>query len=232
MSRWTRIAAIVIAGYVLFLASSCRLPEPLLEAAADRPPIPVDSSTVYVVRHGWHAGIALRRAHLPEGRLPELEGVPETRYLEVGWGETHYYPNPDPGVWTFLRAGAWPTGSVVHAVPVSGSVPDAFPQQTIIRLRLSADALDRLAAYVRASLRVAPGDSAAPAGRAIPAAPGYYPDSRFFASGLSYHVFQNCNHWAAEALEAAGCSTARWRTLTVGRVLKQAERCGERLPGR
>ena len=153
----------------------------------------------------------------------------ETRYLEVGWGEKHYYPNPEPGVWTFLRAGAWPTGSVVHAVPVSGRVPDAFPQQTVIRLRIPADALDRLAAYVRASLRVAPGDSAAPAGRALPAAPGYYPDSRFFESGLSYHVFQNCNHWAAEALEAAGCKTARWRAITVGRVLKQAERCGERV---
>jgi uncharacterized protein (TIGR02117 family) len=222
MSRWSRIVAILAAGYVLFLASSCHMPEPLL--SGERSPMPVDSSTIYVIRHGWHAGIAIRRAHLPNDRLPAMEGVPATRYLELGWGERHYFPADDPGGGTLLRAGLWPTGSVIHAVPVSGSVPDAFPKQTIVRLRIGADDLDRLAAFFRASLEV---DST---GRAVPAAPGYYPDSRFFASPLRYHVFQNCNHWAAEALEAAGCSTARWRAITVGRVLEQAARCGERLP--
>ena len=221
MLRWKRLAAILSLLYVVVLLASCRMPEPVL--APDRPPVPVDSSTVYVIRYGWHAGIAVRRDHLPAGSLPELEGVPETRYLEVGWGEKHYYPHPDPGVGTLLRAALWPTGSIVHAVPVSGSVPDAFPKQSVIRLRIGGDDLARLAAYLRASFVT---DEE---GRAEPAAPGYYPDSRFFASPLHYHVFQNCNHWASEALEAAGCSTARWTAITVGRVLSQAADCGNRL---
>jgi hypothetical protein len=234
MSRWSRVAAVLTAAYILFLASSCRLPEPVLsDGPSGQAPMPVDSTTIYVVRHGWHAGIAIRRAHLPADRLPDLPGVPETRFLEVGWGERHYYPSPDPGVGTFLRAGAWPTGSVVHAVPISGSVRGAFPQQRILRIRIGARDLDRLAAFLRASLHVQPPDAApdsiasdsATSPQAVPAAPGYYPDSRFFASPLRYHLFQNCNHWIAEALEAAGCPTARWRAATVGLLLRQAKAC-------
>lgn len=218
-----RILLLLLVFWVLLLTARCHLPEPLVRAV-EVDAAPVDSSTVYLIQHGWHAGIALERAHLRDGALPAFPGVPESRYLEVGWGEGHYYPNPEPGVWTFARAGLWPTASVVHVVPIDRPVAERFPTQRILRLRLDAAALHRLAAYIRASVSVeADSDSTPPAQGA---APGYYRGSRFFASPLRYHAFQNCNHWIAEALESAGCETARWRALTVGAVFSQAARCG------
>lgn len=221
MRRWWLLSGAVMLVWIVALASSCHMPRAV--RAPDRAPMPVDSSTVYVVQHGWHAGIAIRRDHVPPDRWPAWPDLPPSRYLEIGWGEAGYYPNPDAGVGAALRAGLWPTRSVVHAVPVFGAVPDRFPQQRIVRLRLSAPELDRLVAFVRRSVAV---DSAR---RAVPAAPGYWPDSHFYASPLRYHVFQNCNHWAAEALEAAGCRTGRWRSITVGLLMNQAERCGTRV---
>jgi uncharacterized protein (TIGR02117 family) len=218
MRRWWLFFGAAVLVWGAGLASSCHMPRPML--APDRTAVPVDSSTVYVVQHGWHAGIAIRRDHVPADRWPAWTGLPASRYLEIGWGEGGYYPNPDAGAWDALRAGLWPTGSVIHAVPVARSVRDRFPQQRMVRLRLSATELDRLASFIRQSVAV---DSA---GRAVPAAPGYWPSSRFYVSPLRYHVFQNCNHWAAEALEAAGCRTGRWRSLTVGQLMAQAERCG------
>jgi len=216
-----RAAALLFAVWVLLLLARCHLPEPVLAPEAST--VPVDSSTIYVIRHGWHAGIAVRTEHLPPDALPPMPGGAEARYLELGWGERNYYPNPDPGVWTFARAGLWPTASVVHVVPVRNAIPVRFSQQPIVQLRIGGADLRRLAAYLRASLTV---DAS---GQVVPVAPGYHPKSQFVASPLRYHVFQNCNHWAAEALEAAGCSTARWRTLTVGAVLGQAAACGTRL---
>ena len=192
----------------------CHLPR---QATA---PSPDSTSAVYLVRHGWHAGIAVRRADLPDDAWPVLDDFPNARYLEVGWGEARYYPGEIRGVWGAIRAGAWPTGSVLHIVPAPDSVRGTFPVNTIVRIPVSQSELDGLVRYVAASF--ARSDD----GNSIVAADGFYPGSRFYRSGLTYHVFNNCNHWAAGALEAAGCDTApRW-TFTVGQVVRQAEKCG------
>ena len=213
MRRWWHgLVLLVLTGWGLLLTTRCHLPR---QTTA---PSPDSTGAVYVVRHGWHAGIAVRRADLSADAWPVLDAFPEARYLEVGWGEARYYPGHTRGVWGALRAGAWPTGSVLHVVPIRGTVRASFPQNTIVRVPVSATELAALIRYVDASF--------AQDADTLHAAAGVYPDSRFYRSGLTYHVFNNCNHWAAGALEAAGCDTApRW-TLTVGRVLNQAQRCG------
>jgi uncharacterized protein (TIGR02117 family) len=214
MHWWRRLLLLALVGWLLLLATRCHLPRQAVSPTAD------STSTIYLVRHGWHAGIAVRRADVPPGAWPVLDDFPDARYLEVGWGEVRYYPGETRGVWGAFRAGAWPTGSVLHVVPISGAVQGAFPQNTIVRIPVGPGELEALVRYVAESFAV---DDR---GAALPAAPGYYAGSRFYASDLTYHVFNNCNHWAAGALEAAGCDTApRW-TLTVGRVVAQAQDCG------
>jgi uncharacterized protein (TIGR02117 family) len=215
MHRWWRgLLLAVLTGWVLLLAVRCHLPRQTVTATPD------STSAVYVIRHGWHAGIAVRRADLPDGAWPVLDAFPDAAYLEVGWGEARYYPGESRGVWGAVRAGAWPTGSVLHVVPLGSAVPAAFPKSTVVRVPVGPSELAALTRYVAQSF------ARADSGGAVPAAPGYYPGSRFYRSPLTYHVFNNCNHWAAGALEAAGCDTApRW-TFTVGRVLRQAQRCG------
>jgi uncharacterized protein (TIGR02117 family) len=178
------------------------------------------TSAIYVVQHGWHAGIAVRRGDVPERRWPVLDTFSGAEYLEVGWGETRYYPGRSRGAWGTLRAGAWPTGSVVHVVPIDRPVPERFPERTVVRVPVGEEALNALTSFVAESFAI---DST---GRATVAAPGYYADSRFYASPLTYHVFNNCNHWAAAALEAVGCDVSpRW-AFTVGQVVGQAQECG------
>ncbi|PQJ34246.1 hypothetical protein BSZ35_06215 [Salinibacter sp. 10B] len=218
MYWWRQWLLLALLGWLLLLATRCHLPRQTVT------PTPDSTSTVYLVRHGWHAGIAVRRTDVPAGVWPVLDAFPTARYLEVGWREARYYPGDTRGVWGAFRAGAWPTGSVLHVVPISGSVQGTFPQNTIVRIPVAPQELRALVQYVAESFSVNN------QGNAIPAASGYYAGSRFYQSELTYHVFNNCNHWTAGALEAAGCDTApRW-TLTVGRVIAQAEACGTRLP--
>lgn len=215
-NRVSHVLAFAGLAWMVILATSCRMPSYVVETRADGSG---DSATVYVIQHGWHAGIAFAWNERARRVLPDFPGLPQTTYLEVGWGEAGYYPNPDPGIGATLRAGLWPTSSVVHAKAISSAIPDAFPQQRTVRLRISAQELERLLTFIAGT--VATGDD----GRASGEVPGHFRTSRFYRSTLRYHAFQNCNHWAAEALEAAGCSTARWRSLTVGRVLAEAEDC-------
>jgi uncharacterized protein (TIGR02117 family) len=223
MRWWRQLLGLALVGWLLLLAARCHLPRRTAAPTGG----PDSTSAVYLVRHGWHAGIAVRRTDLPDGSRAAasplrsvLDAFPDARYVEVGWGEARYYPGKTRGVWGAVRAGGWPTESVLHVVPVPGAVPATFRANTIVRIPVGPGELAALGRYVTASF------APAPSGGAIPAADGFYPGSRFYRSGLSYHVFNNCNHWAAGALEAAGCDTApRW-TFTVGQVVRQARECG------
>lgn len=209
-----------MAVWTLLLAVRCHLPRQTVAPTAD------STSAVYLVQHGWHAGIAVHRTDVPAGQWPVLDDFPDARYLEVGWGEVRYYPGDSRGAWGVTRAGLWPTGSVLHVVPVSASVPATFPQNTIVRVPVGPQELDALSTFIAESFAV---DST---GAASPVAPGFYANSRFYQSVLTYHAFNNCNHWAAGALEAAGCDVApRW-AFTVGRVVQHARACGTLIQNR
>jgi uncharacterized protein (TIGR02117 family) len=214
MPRWRYILLAIVVAWILVLASSCALPS----VVADTSVAEADSHAVYVIKYGWHTGIAFRPSDLPEGSLPTFPGIAPAPYLEVGWGEARYYPDPDPGTGSLLRAALWPTRSVLHVTPLALAPPDAYRMREQVQLTVSGAELEALAAFVRQTLTVEDG-------AAIPAAESWQEGSRFYWSPLRYHVFNNCNHWAAAALQAAGCDTHPRYTLTVDRVMRQAKDC-------
>lgn len=221
MARWWwRGALLLLGAFALVLATRCHLPRQTVSETAD------STSAVYLVRHGWHAGIAVHRAEVPDERWPVLDDFDEVAFLEVGWGDARYFPDPDPGVGSLLRAGLWPTTSVLHVVPISGRVTATFPQNTVVRIPVGPEEIDALTTFIAESFEL---DET---GDAPIVAPGYLSGSHFYPSRLRYHVFNNCNHWAAAALEAAGCDVSpRW-AFTVGQVIGQAESCGTLLQRR
>lgn len=215
MDHWGwRFGLFLIAGWGLLLVVRCHLPRQAVAPTSD------STSVVYLVQHTWHAGIAIQRDDIPEGAWPVRETFSDSEYLEVGWGDGRYYPHPDPGLGTVLRAGLWPTKSVLHVVPVTGSVQQTFRHNRIVRIPVGPREIESLVQFVAASFET---DST---GAGTPVGPGYYVGSQFYEARLPYHVFNNCNHWTAAALEAAGCEVSpRW-TLLVGQAMRRAEACG------
>lgn len=156
------------------------------------------NAQIYVVSHGAHTGIVVRKADVPPGLWPELRDFPSARYLEVGWGDADYYQLADPGPWITFKAAFLPTASVVHVVGIDTSVASYFTTNEIVAIALSRDGVAGLARYIHeAYLR--PG--------AAPVAPlrrGLYGDSRFYPGRESFHLLRTCNVWTAAALRAAG----------------------------
>lgn len=153
---------------------------------------------VFVVGHGWHAGIVLPRAELPAGSWPALAEIPAGDWLEVGWGERAFYQDPDPGLGIALRAVLWPTASVLHLAGFSGPVAEYFPASRITRLSLSPAGLEALLQYLSASF------ARDPDGAPHALGPGLYGQSQFYASTERYHLLKTCNVWTARALREAG----------------------------
>ena len=176
--------------------------------------------TLFVVGHGWHAGVVVRRENASSALWPEQADFPRVAFLEVGWGDSAYYRTPDPGVGTTLKAGLWPTPSVLHVVGFQRPPADYFPGSEIIRVEVAPAGLDSLAAFVHAAY------ARNEAGQPIPLGPGLYGESRFYAGRERYHLFHNCNTWTARALRAAGCPLRPATVLTVDHLLDQVRRFG------
>ena len=185
------------------------------------PPQPNEPTRpVYLVSHGWHAGIVVKRADIPAGIWPQHKEFPEAEYLEVGWGDKDYYMTPKPGLLTALKAGLLPTPSVLHIVGFRGAVTDYFPHSEVIRVNLSVAGFERLCRYFERSYA---GDDTAPS-RSLGSS--RYGKGRFYLSRESYHVFNTCNAWTARALREAGCPITPAGNLRVETLMKNVAKFG------
>jgi uncharacterized protein (TIGR02117 family) len=203
----------------------------LCSACAGRAKIPPilaksgSSVSTYVINHGKHAGLAVRRTDIPPGLVPESADFPGVDYLELGWGDWDYYQADDPGLWLTLKAAFWPTASVLHVVGVEGAVADRFGGFEIVRLEVARSRFDDLAAFVHASfLR----DGAARAGSI---GPGDGRDSLCYPARGRFHIFNTCNTWTARTLEAAGYPMGKLLPFTVEQLMARARRHAEARDG-
>jgi uncharacterized protein (TIGR02117 family) len=209
---WIRI-------WVLFLTASCgACATPVRETPAPGESEP--RKTIYLVSHGWHAGIVLRHADIPDSDWPAPGDFPNAQYLEVGWGDMDFYKTPDPHMGLILKAALLPTASVLHIVGFSGSVPTYFPYSEIIRIELSSSGFEHLSRTIAASF------ARDEAGNTTSLGPGLYGNSRFYLSRESYHLFNTCNVWTAQALRTAGLPITPTRAISVESLMSQARKYG------
>ncbi len=205
--------------WILFLAAGyCACEAPVKNAPA--PSTSELRNTIYLVSHGWHAGIVLRRAEIPDSVWPAPGDFLGAQYLEVGWGDMDYYQTPDPPMGLILKAALLPTASVLHIVGFSGTVPVYFPFSEIIRIELSSAGFAHLAQNIAESF------ARDGTGNATSLGPGLYGNSRFYLSRESYHLFNTCNVWSARALRAAGLPIIPARAITVESLMVQARKFG------
>ncbi len=205
--------------WILFLAASCGA----CSAPVREPPAPGANEprkTIYLVSHGWHAGIVLKRAEIPDSVWPASGDFPDAQYLEVGWGDMAYYQTPDPHMGLIIKAALLPTTSVLHIVGFSGPVPAYFPYSEIIRIELSSAGFEHLSRTIAASF------ATDEAGNITALGPGLYGNSRFYLSRESYHLFNTCNVWTARTLRSAGLPVTPARATTVESLMSQARKFG------
>lgn len=178
---------------------------------------PLHAATLYVVNHGWHTGLVIRRGDIPDGLWPEQRQAPPGEYLEVGWGQREFYQTRDPSLLQALGAALWPAPSILHLVGFNGPVAARFPHSQIMALQLDAAAMTRVAQYISdAYERNA-------AGGIIRMGQGLYGDSRFFAGREKFHLFRTCNVWTARALRLAGCPAGF--AIMAENIMEAAARC-------
>jgi uncharacterized protein (TIGR02117 family) len=124
-------------------------------------------------------------------------------HVSLGWGSRDFYINTptwaDVRPLTALKALVWDE-TVLHVEYRSQPAP---PDACGVWVVGSAD-YERIAAFVRSSLRDWPSRDPAPV------APGYGPRDAFFAANGRYTAIDTCNQWTGQALRAGGAPVAPW----------------------
>jgi uncharacterized protein (TIGR02117 family) len=188
---------------------------------------PVDARepalTIYLVSHGWHVGIVVNTADIPDDVRLVHQDFSNADYLEIGWGDRDFYQTPRPHLGIALKAIFLPTPSVLHIVAFNDSVAAYFPHSEIIRIRLSDAGFQRLIRYIAASYDR---DSA---GNLIPSGVGLYGVSQFYRSQETYHLFRTCNVWTARVLYTAGCPVRPFLAITGDNLMSQVQSFGTML---
>ncbi len=177
------------------------------------------TTPVWVVGNGFHSSLALRARDVPF--LAEVSSEPLVDELLIGWGSADVYRGKVDAL-HILKAIFYPGASVLHTVPIQGSVTHRFPRADVIRLELTNSQFrillhDLDAAFARDTH-----------GRRIFLNAGFFPGSRFYSATGHFYFPRMCNMWVAQRLRACGEPIWVPFAITATELSWQVERFGRR----
>ncbi len=155
-------------------------------------------ATVYVVSRDWHTSIVLARADLPVDTIPESSDFSTSRYLEFGWGDAEFYQAKEPTFTMALRAGLWPTSSVLHVEGFNAEPYIHYPKAVVETVQFDAKGFAALIDFIHLSFERGVEARAQTSGLGLSSGSQFYPAKR------NFHILYTCNSWTARALKEGG----------------------------
>lgn len=218
--------------FALLVVSGCSIPSSFvrffpLKSHVDSDKIQLASyeetpsqKTIYVVGHGWHTGIVLKRSDVSTEILPEMETFADVDYVEFGWGDEGFYRAKKITPSLVFKAAFLPTPSVLHLAGFEGKVKRFYQMSDIIEVKIDNDKFDDMCRFISKTFtRDENGESSI-------LGPGLYGESSFYRSHEKYYAPKTCNVWTARALKKAGLPVIPAMAATAGNVLSQTKKSG------
>jgi uncharacterized protein (TIGR02117 family) len=174
--------------------------------------------SIYVVRRGFHTGIALRADDWPDRTWQLLHDFPHAKYLEFGWGDAAYYQAQEKTIGMTLAAVFWPTESVMEVIGLDTVSTQRSKDYEAVEVPLSDAGWHALVASITDSFS---GDTVTPTGTVFTTVIG---QSRFYRARGYFYFPRMCNRWTAERLKSASCPIQSWSVVTASRVMREARR--------
>ncbi len=152
---------------------------------------------IYIIRHGWHTGLAVKINDIPKHLIPEKAHFHGMRFLEIGWGDKGFYQAKKITIPLTLKAMILPTESIIHMVGFSYPVEKFFSKSEVIRINVKRKNFLILLTFIHNSFERDKNKTL------LPLRDGIYGYSWFYKGSGYYHIFRTCNKWTAEALQKA-----------------------------
>lgn len=191
--------------------------------AKPQQPAAGDCLEVGIYSNGFHTSLALPGDAL-DAEHPLRRLFPDARWLVVGWGDEDFFMAPQGGTFEQGLRATFPGGpTVVRVIAIDVPPERYFAEGDAPRAAVTRAGAAALARFLDGELVHSPG------GDAIIVAPAHHPGRSYFlrARSESFSLFNNCNHWVARGLRAAGLPIqgAMQADAIVDRVKRIESRC-------
>ncbi len=155
--------------------------------------------SVYLIKNYWHTALVFTLDQIDTLIIPEAKYFRGYNLIDFGWGDEEFYQYP--GFDSGLAFGAlfYATPSTLRIEGISTSKEVLFDNsEIVIKLKVNKDQLKKLTEYIAKFIyRDENGHSVILSEQAVG-------KIKFYRSNGSYHLFNTCNTWVAEALVYAG----------------------------
>ena len=193
----------IFASFIIFsllLLSGCAKP-----ISTFYPPDPnqKDNKTIYILKDEWHTGIILLKKDA-DPYIHSFNNFRNNRYLEIGWGDKEYYQAEEKTVWMGFKALFLPTDSIIHVAAFQMAPAAYFSKSEVVKLKLSKIGFINLVKFINDSFTLDEKREVIKLGK------GFYGKSRFYQANGTFHIFNNCNTWSAEAIYSTGFPISRY----------------------
>ncbi len=203
-----RMPAVIL---VAFVVVGCSASPYVIKPKPERNP--VHSHPVFVVSHGWHAGLIVSAIDVNQA-VPDLQSrFGNAAFYEIGWGDKSFYQAQDITIGLTLEAMFCSEGAVLHVVAMDDIPERYFAGEPIISTCLSGNEQAALRAFIASSF------AKDASGQVVALGPGIYGNSEFYEGVGRYSLLNTCNMWTAKALRSAGLDIHPTSKLTAGSVM-------------
>lgn len=177
---------------------------------------PEQVRSIYVVKRGWHTGVAIAASDWPDRNWPLLADFADSDFLEFGWGDARFYQAEPETWWLAIRAALWPTSSVIHVIGVRSPILKNTQANDIVEVHVSADGLRRMAETIQPEFEEQH-PTATPVSLSAAPTPNH-----FYSAKRNFFFPRMCNWWIASRLEEANCPIQPWSVVTATRIMREA----------
>jgi uncharacterized protein (TIGR02117 family) len=157
----------------------------------------VDTKNIWVVDHGWHTGVVFPYDKNFKNLLDK--DFSKTSYLEFGWGEQSYYPDPNPSIFVGLKALFWPSDSLLHVAGYDINPDNVFAKEDLFLIKMDDKSYLKMVSYIRESFVLNKDNLPVLFAKGI-----YSRKSYFYKAKGNFHLFRTCNTWTAKAFFQSG----------------------------
>ena len=193
---------------------------------SETPPVEVRSNSIYLIRHGWHTAVAVKRCEISTADWPESMVFQDANIIEVGWGDEAYYRARFMNPLVMAKAAFLPSRSAIHVVGIREPLEVFFKDSQIIEIKITTEQMRKLCRFIH--------DSYARDQNGVPRqlCAAHYGTGGIYRANGRYYLPKTCNVWTARALAAAECPVAVASCTFADPLVLQSKRFGKEIQKR
>jgi len=181
-----------------------------------------DKYTVYIINNNLHTGLVIPAKIEMSQKITALKYFHSFSYIDIGWGEEKFYQEPKDNFCMGARAILLPNTSVIRIEGYSSFTDDIIGwSDYTVMLNLSKDQYTKLIMFIENSFRKDEGNEL------IITKQKHSGSIIFFKSVYKYHLFNTCNTWIAEALEASGLDVSPFFVISASQLYNEIKDKGK-----